>query len=102
MKNLEKYKKLVELSQTAKAIQDIHGGTINEIIVEKFYKDLENTEFNTLKQWNEKGKRIKKGEKAFLVWGKPKQNNKENEEETDEDGNKFYPVAYIFSNKQVS
>lgn len=71
--------------------------TINSAIVAKYAEGYQSVEFKTLKQWNEQGKRVKKGEKAFPIWGRPQQ--KEIEETADEF--KFYPVAYIFSSEQV-
>lgn len=113
----EKRAKLRELSAKAKEIKEtlIEGAnspelalkyssmTLNEIIIKYFYKSKIHKEFNTFKGWLKNGSSVKKGESAFLVWGRPKavqekenNPNAENDEETD-----FYPVSFIFSNAQV-
>lgn len=64
-------------------------------------------EFNTFKQWKEQGATIKKGSKAFLVWGQPigKQRAQEaqqkGQEAPEEDEYRFFPICYLFSDKQV-
>ncbi|MFL9844744.1 ArdC-like ssDNA-binding domain-containing protein [Flavobacterium rhizosphaerae] len=103
----EKRQKLIELSQEAREIQkeELSDMSINEILVNVFYRDADNTEFNTFNQWKEKGMKIKKGAKAFLVWGKKKegkgaekqQEQREQEAETYE----YFPLCYLFSNNQV-
>lgn len=80
-------------------------GTINAAIVNEFYKKEGNKEFMTFEQWKDKGFRVKKGEKAFLVWAKPLdalKQEKQGEEapETEEQG-KFFPLCHLFSNLQV-
>lgn len=111
----EKRQKLRELSQQAKTLKEtlIEGATtpelalyyssmtVNDIIIKYFYKNDQNTEFHTFKGWLSNGHAVKKGEKAFLVWGRPKAvqdkaQGKENDDDTD-----FYPISFIFSNAQV-
>lgn len=81
---------------------------INEAIINEFYKDDKNIEFNTFKGWKEKNLIVKKGSKGFSIWSKPIKNKKENAEskqdvkqETEENGRKFFGMAYLFSNAQV-
>lgn len=52
--------------------------------------------------WNEKGKKIKKGEKGFPVWGTPRKFTKKAKagEEEDKSFNSF-PIAHIFHIGQV-
>jgi len=82
-----------------------NAATINEGLIELYSEGDESMEFNTFFEWKKKGFSIKKGSHAFLVWGKPKKlpvSPKEGEtEETEEDEFKFWPVAYLFSEKQV-
>jgi len=75
---------------------------INNAIVDS-YKTTEHQEFKTFKQWKADGYFVKKGMKAFLVWGRPKGSQDEEEKETDAESDdlKFFPIAYIFSNAQV-
>lgn len=76
--------------------------SINNAIVDS-YKTAEHQEFKTFKQWKADGYFVKKGMKAFLVWGRPKgsQHEEQMEAEGESDDSKFFPIAYIFSNAQV-
>lgn len=103
----EKRKQLKELSKIAKMRMnaDCEGMTVNEILIQEFYTDEENTVFKTLPQWNKEGYKVKKGAVSFLVWGKPRkiekqqQTNQETPEEQEEE--EFFPICYLFSNNQV-
>jgi hypothetical protein len=102
----DKRKALRELSNIAKMRMqaDCEGMSVNEILIEKFYTSEEHTEFKTLHDWNKEGYNVNKGEKAFLIWGKPRATNKEQpqNQESEEDENEFYPICYLFSNAQVT
>ncbi|KAB2916163.1 MAG: hypothetical protein F9K23_08615 [Bacteroidetes bacterium] len=89
-------------------VEDGTFETINDAIMETLYKSREHRTFNSFMGWKQQGKKVKKGEKAFLLWSKPKQVPKENTPQTDEsdenkqeDEYKFYGIAYLFSNAQV-
>ena len=114
----EKRAQLKELSAQAKEIKEMYKQkastpeealkaeslTLNQIIIKHFYKSEEHQEFNTFGGWLKEGKAVKKGEKAFLIWGRPKavqEQEKGNEPPKDEEGD-FYPVSFIFSNAQVT
>ena len=82
--------------------------SINEMILAFYAEKFGTTELNTYDQWKEKGYQVRKGEKAYLVWGKPKNHRtitttdeetgeEKKEEVTTED---FYPVCYLFDIKQ--
>ena len=78
--------------------------TINDAIVETLYKDETHREFKSYRQWKKEGYQVKKGEKAFLLWARPKQIQKPIEEAKPEDLEemiKYFPIAYLFSNAQV-
>lgn len=81
--------------------------TVNYMLLNHMYDTEGAEEFNTFKQWKEQGATIKKGSKAFLVWGQPvgKQRAKEaqqkGQEAPEEDDYKFFPICYLFSDKQV-
>lgn len=105
-------KKLIELSKFAREIREAEGldCTLNDIIIERFYTDNEHREFHLLKDWNERGYRVKKGETAFVIWGKKRTAHQakdgepttaEDESEGTEGNYKFFPLAYLFSNAQV-
>lgn len=79
--------------------------TINEALCE-MYKSQGHRELKTIHQWNEEGCRVKKGEKALLLWGKPRDKKKLNEAKeegaSEEEIETFFPVAYVFSNNQIT
>lgn len=101
----DKRQQLRELSKIAKLRMqaDCEGMTVNEILIEEFYTNEENTIFKTLREWSKEGYKVKKGEKAFLIWGKPRAINKKEAQQPKEDEEKedFYPICFIFSNAQV-
>jgi SET domain-containing protein len=102
-----KKRALIELSKTAKMIQltDPDERNINSILIEEFYMDDNNQEFNTFHDWIKQGKKVKKGEKAFLVWGRKRKNTQDQPtaepKSADEKEFSFYPMCYLFSNAQV-
>lgn len=68
-----------------------------------YYAEQGHTTLKTFKQWKDEGFAVKKGSKALLMWGQPKNYNK-SEETPKKEGEKeeqFYPLAYVFSNLQV-
>lgn len=79
--------------------------TINDAIVETLYKDDTHREFKSYRQWKKEGRQVRKGEKAFLLWAKPRQINKPAEQTTAPDDFeemiKYFPIAYLFSNAQL-
>lgn len=96
------------LSRTMKAMMDvgeIEAATINEALIEHYSKG-EDLEFKTFHQWKKDGKRVNKGSSAYVVWGKPRQISKPSDkpakEESDEDKMKYWPMAYLFSENQVT
>lgn len=99
---------LRETSKRAKELQatECEEMTINEILINRFYKTKEHQEFNTLYEWNRKGFKVLKGSTAFAVWGKPKPLKKEDaqksKKEEDENEDEFFPICYLFSNAQVT
>ena len=85
-------------------IQAVNDLTLNKIIIDNFYKSDKDQEFNTFKGWIKEGFQVKKGEKAFLIWGRPKDvqdQEKGKEQTTEEEDKRFFPVSFIFSNAQV-
>lgn len=78
--------------------------TINQAIVAECYTNKKHKEFKTFKQWLKDGFSVKKGEKAFLVWGRPKDTQDKEagkEPEPNENEKAFFPIAFVFSNAQV-
>ena len=77
--------------------------TVNCALVDA-YTTAEHQEFKTFNQWKAEGFFVKKGMKAFLVWGRPKgspEQEKTKTTEENEEDSKFFPIAFIFSNAQV-
>jgi len=82
---------------------------LNYFIVNYVYKTKQDNIFKKFKEWKKEGATVKKGEKAFPVWGLPvgvqkvkeALKNGKNYEPTPEEKEKF-PMCYIFSNNQVS
>ena len=75
-------------------------GSINDGL-KSIYKQSGHAILNTLRQWNKQGKRVKKGEKALLLWAAPKHVEKVNPETAEVDEFDFWPICYVFSNAQV-
>jgi len=99
--------KRTELKEISKPIKELVKlavyNTINEGLVE-LYATQGHINLKTLKQWNEAGKSIIKGEHALLLWGSPKKLDKKIELtiiEGDEKETDFYPLCFVFSELQV-
>lgn len=92
-----KRNELKQLSQPVKlAIREGVYKTVNEGLVD-MYKNNGHTEIHSFKQWLKMGYIVKKGEKALLLWAEPKITD----DEAEESETKFYPLSYVFSQKQV-
>lgn len=94
---------LKELSRMLKLQMNqgaIDAASINEALIQLYSTDGHN-EFKTFNQWKELGKSIIKGSKAFVVWGRP-QAIQDQDPEGDHDEFKYWPLCYLFSDKQVT
>jgi len=58
-------------------------------------------EFKTFWQWKEEGATVRKGEKAFLIWGQPRKASQVPDGATEPEEFKYWPVCYLFANTQV-
>ena len=104
MKNREQYienrTKLKQISKMVKPlVEEGEYSNVNEAIKEAVIKET-NPEVKVLRtfdQWKEKGFSVRKGEKAHLLWGRPRLVKQD--EENDEF--KFWPLCYLFGNNQV-
>ena len=75
--------------------------SINAGLVD-LYNKQGHIEINSFKKWIEKGYSVKRGEKALLLWGEPrKAQNQEKQTDSEKDEFSFFPLAYVFSDKQV-
>lgn len=90
---------------------------LNYFIVKYIYTPQgEKKEFKTFHEWKAEGASVKKGEKAFLIWGQPRKGVKYGEE-AEQAANapkeqqteaerlaqqyEFFPLCYLFSEDQV-
>lgn len=98
---LKKISKPLQELAKCEAIESVNEG------LKAIYREDGHTILKTLRQWNQEGKRIKKGEHALCLWGKPKQREQETDNNTTEKGNdeenplNFFPICYVFSNQQI-
>ena len=108
--------------QAQQKIMELTGAeyipTINEMLRAYYEKQNNITELNTFDQWKEKGYQVKRGEKAYLFWGKPKRNQRQEltedaqnagvkiEDATEEQlttitsAKDYFPVCYLFDISQ--
>ena len=87
-----------ELQQAVKAgvYPSVNAGLV------AMYAEQGHTEIHSFRGWLEKGYVVKKGEKALLLWGEPrKAYNQEKKTDHEKDEFSFFPLAYVFSQKQV-
>lgn len=98
----EKRAKLRAMSAQAKELVEMgEAESINDGLA-MIYAEDGHRNLKSFKEWLKVGKVVKKGEKALLLWGKPLRKQKEQEQTPeDQDDPDFYPVAYVFSSKQV-
>jgi hypothetical protein len=118
---------LCELSQEAKLIREAMLAkadsaealgraselTINEIFLGMYEGQTGCKTFNTFVGWRQAGYRVKKGETAFRIWGKPRQikeanretlqekNSTVSDENTEAEGYEFWPMCSLFNEYQV-
>lgn len=96
--------RLIEMSaQARKMVERGDFDRVNEAIIEAIYKtespDIE--EFKTFGQWKQEGKTIKKGSKAYIVWGQPRKTPQTEATEEPKEY-QYWPLCYLFSNLQVT
>ena len=100
---IAKRKHLIALSKVAKMmVGEGMVDSVNEALLQMYDENEEGLEFNTFWQWKEKGFKVSKGSKAFLVWGKPKKVPVTQPTTSEEEEFKFWPVCYLFSENQVN
>jgi len=91
---------LKELSAAVKAaVKEGAYNSVNEGLAD-CYKQQGHTELRSFKRWLETGFVVRKGEKALLLWGEPRKSQPQEKQEG-KDEYEFFPVAYVFSEKQV-
>ena len=100
---IENRKKLIATSQALRIL--VKEGAIDS--VNEGLKDMyteqnpEIEEFKTFNQWKNEGATVRRGEKAFLVWGQPRRVEQVPEGSTEPEEFKYWPICYLFANTQV-
>lgn len=94
-----------ELKATSRIIQQaVKSGqydSVNEGLADMYAKDGHTT-LHSFKHWLTEGYVVKKGEKALLLWAQPRTApNKEKATAEDKDEFSFFPIAFVFSQRQV-
>lgn len=122
----EKREKLIELSVQAKKLrqQKIDNATtaeeaafwasrtVNYMLLHHIYTEGGGVRFETFNQWKEEGATIRKGAKATVIWGQPRQGiatqeqvdatpNAEPTEDTTAAEYEFFPLCFLFSEDDV-
>ena len=122
----EKRAMLIELSQKAKALRKEKidsaqtteealfwsSRSVNYMLLNHIYKS-ERVRFETFKEWKSQGATIKKGAKATIIWGQPRQGIATLEQKLQKDPHsvpvddiaveeyEFFPLCYLFSEDDV-
>ena len=96
------------MTNTAKTVDDAMiwaSRSINDILKLWEKERTGATEFKSFFQWKLEGYSVKKGERAFVLWGRKRKatakQEVEGKDDPQEEEYKFYPLAYVFSNYQV-
>ena len=100
--------RMVQDAPTMKAAHYYKSLPINHYILNYVYMAEGITEFKKFYEWKREGASVKKGAKAYAIWGQPVGVQKEERAEakgehyeaTDEENQRF-PMCYVFSNLQV-
>jgi len=116
------YNRLTRASETARKIKEklmeeapsqavliyLNSRPLNFFILNYVYKTEGITVFKKFNEWKQEGASVKKGEKAFPIWGQPVGKQKEVEAkskgenyEASPEEYELYPICYVFSNLQV-
>ena len=83
-------RQLHELTATLRAQHP--GAAVNRLLID-YYKSQGATELRTYEEWSERGKQVRKGAKAYAIWGK-------SEPSTTREGALYFPLKYVFDAAQ--
>ena len=99
-------------SQTPEEAAFWSSRTVNYMLLNHIYKS-ERVRFETFKEWKSQGATIKKGAKATIIWGQPRQGVATLEQKLQNDPHtlpvddiaveeyEFFPLCYLFSEDDV-
>jgi antirestriction protein ArdC len=96
-------KTLISMSQVLRMmVKEGAIDSVNEGLKDMYIEENPNIdEFKTFHQWKEEGATVRKGEKAFLIWGQPRHVEQVPEGSTEPEEFKYWPICYLFANTQV-
>ena len=89
-------KNLIAKAETEEQALYAASLTINDILVTQYKEETGAETFHTYKDWLELGYQVRKGEKSFRVWGRPRTATKEHQQpngETEEERYQLWPMA---------
>jgi len=99
---------LINQAPSQEAALFLNNRPLNFFILNFIYKKEGITDFKKFNEWKQEGATVRKGEKAFPIWGQPIGKQKEDEAQSkgeeytaNELENRHYPICYVFSNLQV-
>ena len=110
---IEKRRVLQTLSHAAQELAKDEGidpkdYKINDLLMMLVYNPDNEYKFNSFNGWRREGYTIKKGSKAFLLWGQPINRDRQEQDGTikkaseDEEADPpFFPLAFLFRSDQV-
>jgi hypothetical protein len=99
------YEKRAELKAMSKPLRTlVNEGSIRTINegLRNVYRQSGHTVLNTIHEWNNQGKQVKKGEKALLLWARLRHVERVNEETKEMDIFDYWPICHVFSDAQVT
>ncbi len=83
---------------------DYEEATVNKKLMHFIYNPGHSLEFRSFKGWRKEGYTVRKGQKSFLLWGRPINKNANKDLYNVADADKedlFFPIAFVFSSEQV-
>ena len=100
---LKNRKTLIALSQMIRiGVKEGAFDSVNEGLKETYMEqNPEIEEFKTFNQWKQEGATVRKGQKAFLIWGQPRNVEQVPEGSNEPEEFKYWPLCYLFANTQV-
>lgn len=100
---IENRKTLIALSLIMRQLVEAgEADSVNEALKDSYIEEnADITEFKTFAQWKQDGCTIKKGSKAFLIWGQPRKIEQVPEGSDEPQEFKYWPICYLFANTQV-
>ena len=100
---LNNRKALIALSQFIRlGVKEGAFDSVNEGLKETYIEQNPAIEeFKTFNQWRQEGATVRRGEKAYLIWGQPRQVAQVPEGANEPEEFKYWPICYLFANTQV-